>query len=431
MGNQPPSPSKIVASSSSTSLPSKDEKQPVLIPPSFGVGPSYKLPLTLQAHDELQTAFFPVFYKHVQVSDPTYRILKDHMQPGLWLNSATSRSTVSASIVMNDAGNDVTTIMETESSKKGPGGRIIGERRLTDSFTAQIRGGTHQAPSVLTHWSVVPGFSLRAAANGLGQAWISSILSYSSQQQPSQSQPEFNLVGVTWLPLEFQKNGGSIQDAVQAVPHVTAFGALRVAGMTAAIESKVSTENLAMENQYYWSLNFLDDEREPPLQITLQKTPQQSTFALSQILTFDRYQFNPDEDRAALVRNTVGWTVQLLQQTNNSNNNDDCNTNSESTTTRATMGGAWQVNRALALKAVVQPQDNQLDLAVIFKRWQHPRVTCSLIARHDWSQGTTRLLGVGLELETGRATNTGESTYYQDSPEHTFSNKEAPKTRVV
>jgi hypothetical protein len=50
----------------------------------------------------------------------------------------------------------------------------------------------------------------------------------------------------------------------------------------------------------------------PPLQITLQKSNDDTTtLALSQILTFDRYQMNPIEDRAPKIRNTVGWTGQF------------------------------------------------------------------------------------------------------------------------
>lgn len=520
MGNEQSS-SRAPSRSGSSKSSDLNPDEAVLIPPSFGVGPSDLLPLTLAAHDALQSSFYPVFFRHVEVSDPSYRLLHDHLEPGFYLNSTTSQSSVSASINLNrsfqhsrpttsettptinkDAAASSTQkstpkkegtkskSQNSPSSSSPPslatataGGSILGERRITDTITAHIRGGTSASPSLLTHWRVIPGFSIRAAANQEGQGWMSSIFSYSTN--------DVSLVGATWLPLELttlsamsrnyksfstsdtsleapavqpgKMNSGLTDDnsvvsstmqptfnnMAQALPHLTTFGAIRLANMTGAVESKITTETMNVQNQYYFTLNYAEDDSGPPLQLTLQATPEKSALALSQILTFDRIQVNPVEDRASKVRNTVGWTVQLeTERTGSASNSLDAKKSSSNGTTnralsKATMAAAWQVNRAVALKAVLHPQDSNLDMALILKRWRQPRVTCSLLARHSWSTNTTRFLGLSVELETGAHTTStnndaGEGVHYPDDgsgattrPRYSTSAFPTPQTKVV
>ncbi|KAL7573573.1 hypothetical protein ACA910_008709 [Epithemia clementina (nom. ined.)] len=441
--------------------------RPVLVPPLFGVGPADKLPLTLNALDALQSSsFFPVLWQHIQVSDPSYRILNDHMQPGFWLNTATStKSNVSASMVLpvHSAGADGGGL-GTNNGSQGGMGRITGERRVSDSWVAQLRGGTHTDPCVvLTHWSWVPGLVFKAATNSLGQAWFSSLLLYSyngettnSNSNPSSSSSwstmPLDVRAVTWIPLDF-RNKQTVQDVLSDVPHVNTFGAIKIGGLTGAVESRISTTlGQATDNKFYLSYNLVDDDDDdddqntttttttttinkklkpprakgPPLQFTLQKTNDSTSLALSQVFFFDRFQFNPYEDRANYVRNTVGWTIQMekitapsgttaattiTQSTTTKATTDpataastvvlDASSGNSSSITRMALGGAWQVNRSIAIKAVVQPQEQHLDLALILKRWKQPRITCSLLARHDWRLHQTSFLGLGVEVETG------------------------------
>jgi len=404
---------------------------PILIPPSFGVGPSDKMPLTLQMEQELHSTFQPDFFRNVQVTDPSYRLLTDHMQPGLWIQSKTSKSKVSASLQFSKDDNDDDSALA--------GGTILGERSLSDAISAQIRGGTQMGPCLSADIKVLPGFSLRAAANTAGKAWVSGIGSYNipTVRRRQQRMP-LSLVGATWLPLDLDNTATTTTKALLSdkIPQIHAFGAVRVAGMTAAVQSQCSTETWELQNnQLYWTLNFTDDERGPPLQISLQQQDKNvQTLALSQTVSFDRYQLNPVEDRADYVRNTAGWTVQL-QSRPSSPTNAEATAEAQSVAT-ATMAGAWQVNRAVALKAIVQPQQHSIDLAVILKRWRHPRITCSILTRHNWSNHTTRFLGLGLELETGSIAGTqlkassADAPHYQDDPVPNASNKPFPETRV-
>ena len=453
---------------------------PVLVPPLFGVGPADKLPLTLASYDALEsTSFFPVLWKHIQASDPSHRILHDHLQPGFWLNTLTSQSNLSASMVLNDNNNNSTTTTTTTTTTNTPAavatgggmGRITCEHRLSDSWIAELRGGTHMEPSViLTHWSAVPGLVFKAATNSFGQAWFSSLLLYSYNESNNNSSSNYNsnktipsriapldFRAVTWIPLDF-RNKQTVQDVFSDVPYINVFGAVQLPGLTGAIQSRISTTNLTtFDNKFYLTYNLspLSDNNNagnvpdlssslrgggvagggggPPVQVTLQKTKDYTSLSLSQVFAFDRFQFNPMEYRANHVRNTVGWTVHMEKQstlggpmttrtttataaqaeasttalgqpkTMDTTPPATTTTTAAATTdtTHVAVGAAWQVNRAVALKAVVRPQESQIMLGLILKRWRQPCITCSVLAQHDWRLGQTRLVGIGVELETG------------------------------
>ena len=155
----------------------------------------------------------------------------------------------------------------------------------------------------------------------------------------------------------------------------------------------------AIQTRSYLSLDLTDKDDEPqsgpPLQLLLERTSggsaARSAMSLSQTLNFDRYQLNPLEDRALKVRNSLAWAI-CMERADDQNGMD------------VSMAAAWQLNRSVAFKAVLRPQ--QVRTAILLKRWAQPRVTCSILHRCDWGSSSSSpefsFLGVGIELETGR-----------------------------
>jgi hypothetical protein len=158
-----------------------------------------------------------------------------------------------------------------------------------------------------------------------------------------------------------------------------------------------------------------------PVQLSLEVTPTVSAVAITQRLVFDRVSFNVFDDRAPRVQQTAGWTLRMEQPSSSSSlqgggsggssdNHETTDAISSTTTTttttttnrpRITLAGAWQLNRALAIKGKLQ-DDQSLTLALIMKRWKHPRVTCSVLGHYHWPTRQATWLGVGLEVESGR-----------------------------
>ena len=181
-----------------------------------------------------------------------------------------------------------------------------------------------------------------------------------------------------------------------------------VQGVTAAAEVSVpmlkttEPDYGAIQTRSYLSLDLSDkddDEEQsgPPLRLLLERSfgnsANRSALSLSQTVNFDRYQLNPMEDRAPKVRNSLAWTICVERALdNNVANGMD-----------VSMAAVWQLNRSVAVKAVLRPQ--QVHTALLLKRWAQPRVACSILHRCDWSSGRSpevSFVGVGVELETGR-----------------------------
>jgi hypothetical protein len=130
------------------------------------------------------------------------------------------------------------------------------------------------------------------------------------------------------------------------------------------------------------------------------------TLNLSQILTFNRPVWNILEDRAPMVRNHLGWVVQLDRDPN-------ANTSSWRASTSV------QFNRNVGAKAVLDDNGRTLNYAVVLKRWAQPRATLSILNSIDLTnRGRHSLVGFGLELETtapARAGGTASSGRRQSS----------------
>ena len=114
------------------------------------------------------------------------------------------------------------------------------------------------------------------------------------------------------------------------------------------------------------------------------------------------------------------------------------NQSSNARINRLSLGAAWQLNRGLAVKAVLQPQDQCLLAAVILKRWKQPRVACSLLGSYDYSGNGgrgLRFVGLGLELETGSIDANPDAYYYNHHPSQATiivdDNGSVPQTRAA
>jgi hypothetical protein len=181
-----------------------------------------------------------------------------------------------------------------------------------------------------------------------------------------------------------------------------------------------------------------------------------SSLSVSQVLHLDRYQINPLEDRAPKIRNTLGWTIRLERVAPASSSSflshDEAYSATTTTTTdpappatttRLAVGGAWQINRAVAVKAVANP--DAFTAALILRRWKEPRVTCSLLFRnqlsHDGfgsssassSSWMPRFAGIGLQVETGDQLYQGGKYHYADQRKVPFgaSGESSPETKAT
>jgi hypothetical protein len=145
----------------------------------------------------------------------------------------------------------------------------------------------------------------------------------------------------------------------------------------------------------------------PPLWLAMKKSHVRGslsstyTLNLSQILTFDRPVYNILDDRAPMVRNHLGWVLQL-----------ELNGNTNQSTWRG--GTSIQFNRNVAAKVVLDNNGSIFHYALILKRWVQPRATISILNSIDlmnengWKHS---ILGLGVEIETMPTTiTTGPTT---------------------
>jgi hypothetical protein len=139
----------------------------------------------------------------------------------------------------------------------------------------------------------------------------------------------------------------------------------------------------------------------PPLWLTLKQSTTRGhssphyTLNLSQILSFDRKCWNILEDRAPMIRNHIGWTFQIQQQQQPEK------PSQHATSTFWSLAANWQINRHVAIKAVLDQNGNYLRTNMIFKTWQQPRMTLCILHGIDLTNGgKVGWLGCGWELET-------------------------------
>jgi hypothetical protein len=244
----------------------------------------------------------------------------------------------------------------------------------------QFRVGTTDLPTLSTAISGrndLLAHALFAHVTTRGNGWVGGLI----DQIVNVNRTEVNIKAGTWVT-------GQMDD----VESVNGYVGLGIMGALGTVEAKMDTKNQQLSTRSYLSVDLpssasgQDQQNSLPLRVTLERTDQVSSISLSQLSSFERYQFNPVEDRAPRVLNRVGWTVRM-----------DHNVESETTDLR--LGAAWQINRALAVKAVLHP--NHINTAIMCKRWKRPRITASFLFKHSTAE-YARFLGVGVEVEAGR-----------------------------
>lgn len=230
---------------------------------------------------------------------------------------------------------------------------------------------------------------------------------------------------------------------------VSGYAAIDMLGSTAAMEVQLPLQTLQYESRSYFSINLTDAPQRntdattnsgavpsphpapvplppppppPPLVVTLERTHSHrentSSLALSQILHMDRYQINPLEDRAPRIRNALAWTIRLDRVEPSQRNhypNAMYLSHDEAIetlpgppggggSTTCSVGGAWQINRGVAVKAVAH-SDRTVTTAVLLRRWKEPRITCSAMFRYDLKNDARprypHFLGLGVQVELG------------------------------
>jgi hypothetical protein len=104
-------------------------------------------------------------------------------------------------------------------------------------------------------------------------------------------------------------------------------------------------------------------------------------------------------------------------------------------TNRMSLGAVWQINRVLAIKAVLRPSssasnDWNATTAILIKRWQYPRITCRFI--HQWRRDQRpHFVGIGLEIATERVETPGAEPPSDDFVGTSKRRPPPPKTVAV
>lgn len=366
------------------------KKHGVLIPPSFAIEGATSAARTL-----LQQPLQPSLIEELVQSSISHRILNEYLQPGFFLSSAVDGSTdVRAAFTL------------PATSSTASAGRIVAQRSTTYS-TSRVSMGTEDGPPTLSlGYQMTPGWLLYAHL-GAGHGWLGTHLDVTlNQREPAYPSSPMNQADQppdqsmrmrlgSWVPSSVKpKRIRTLAEAPSLIDAVLGYAAIDFLGSTAGVEVELPMSSLQPSTKSFFSMNLTGDEG-PPLTIALSRVDQSpssslSAMSLSQVVHFDRFQLNPMEDRAPRIRNTLAWTLRMEQQVHDTESS-----------TRLMLGGAWQINRGLALKAVIDQQGG-VTSAVILKRWKHPRVSCSVLCRQANVRSSPGFLGIGLEIETGR-----------------------------
>jgi hypothetical protein len=464
----------------------------ILIPPAFGLigtpsqkgtGPGKSIQRRLM--EVAATTDAPVSYlQYLQETDLSTCLLKDHMQPGLSVAPQTEGSTMLVFDVSdqhratNKESPQLASLSTSLSSLLFVERKfhVFGDSKEDDKphlhsplLTVQLRGSPTSAssssaapqPSLSTSWHVAPSLLLFASTSTSGLGWVGGHWDKTLKFQDNwsiptkQSDEEYkpyegldtmcrNTVNCkvgAWAPIDWKALGTiAEQRSLHGYAAVNLLGASGAFHASVPLNLNQSHSGLPLvSTSSYFSMNVSDTDR-PPLQITLeqrnhatnQRPDEQhvASVALSQVLAFDRWQWNVWEDRAPYVRNTIAWTIRMetssssSPQANGADAMEDSGTTHSSPrlsrTSRVSLGAAWQLNRGLAIKAVLDPHEQRLTSAILLKRWNYPRVSCSLL--HSWDFGNSlspRFLGVGIELETGAVETNPDAYYYNHHPNQT------------
>jgi len=329
------------------------EKYGVLVPPLFGVATGTRPPPLMNAQAGGRSS--PSCLRGMEQYQTSYRLLHDHMTPGFWVSGTTSAQ-ASAQACSNSSGTEGS-VCAGQKFKNGQ----VDIRALTSGHTA-LSGDFLLTQGLMLHGNV--------NAAGSGSVRYDTVAGSS----------EKNLQLSSWLQFQSPSAFKTLSDV--NVNGIGGFAKTNVAGYTLAVEATAPATTKDPQLSYFFSSD-LSGGKGPPLVLCMHKSPGKSAVNLSQILTFDRFVYNPKSELPK-IRNTFGWTVEMEKQGSESKPN-------------IKAGVAWQLNRGLGLKLVAKPSD--IRGAILLKRWKEPRIACSLIFGLNSQKATFQ--GIGLELGTG------------------------------
>lgn len=415
MGNSPSTPEE--------KLKRDLEERGVLIPPIFGVGsdPNWEL-------------FNPSLHTRLWQDSLSYRLLNQHLNPGIWIAAQTSSTgSVLASLVplksphakqdYEQRGNQ--TLSEQEGFLR------VSQQLLGDKLAFKMFYHSHQSPNIATTLNLAPNCKLSSTFDAQGSGWLSAQYRGSvnnfflpksnassetayyrnapiSEDASANSNRRLQLHFGSWVDIDklAQKKGGSksAKSLLSSIPAAHAYASMQVPGCLLAVQGKLPTDGskeyyeqaMLPQLSYHVSCDLTNNDNDndgndstigrPPLAVTIRKSEQSSSMALSQVITWDRYIVNALETRCPKVRNTLAWTVSLEKD------------GSVVATAKPRAAMAWQLNRSLAIKAVAQP--DLMRGAIIFKRWRQPRITCACLVGTG-KFGNLEFQGLGVTLEIG------------------------------
>ena len=426
----------------------------ILIPPSFATPPASQKTATVIPSPTCQILIksnpTPSLLDYLWHTNPGRRLLQDHMQPGVLLSVGPS---LQRSILVSL---DTSTIAEesTSLSRNNSSSCLWAGQTFANGSSIDILVPTTTAPSITASY-VLPHHFLSVSANvsawGTGyvasrMSWIHSMLPPSSSSSSSSSTEKatatalpndddddsMHMVSGVWVPFQWNTSTPSRKLPCDTTTIIHAYVGAEYQSSLVALEATIPTKQQyqqlpSISTMVSINVNESPNNTTSPIWLTLKQQQQSSSSSaaasssstsptwivnLSQILTFDRPILNLLEERAPRVRQTFGWVVQLEQQQQqqqsplrqrrqSSFSNDDVTSVTKIPTSPPTvsMGAVWQWNRALAIKGVLQ-NNATFTYALMARRWNHPRMTLSMVNQWNLVTRSHTLVGFGLELET-------------------------------
>jgi hypothetical protein len=396
------------------------EERGVLIPPLFAAGYGFE-----------PTETSPSLLTRLQQESLSHSILSRYLTPGVWITSQTNgNGSVLASLVPSSLPHDCESSSNRLSytdSLSNQQGLLRISQQLNDNFKFDLSYHSHTQPTIAAALHLTPNLKLSSKIDTQGTGWFScqyrtSVGNFfqspmnkeyyrNNSFQEEQNNSKLHLHFGSWLDIEAQKDWSkSTDNLLSSIPAAHAYASLQVPGCLMAVHGKLpSTYAKLPEVSYHASVDLASEG--PPLTATLFKTPTSSSMGLSQTLQWDRWILNPVEVKCPKIRNTLAWTVQLEKL------------GDREATPKA--GVEWQLNRAVAIKVVAQPH---LTGAIIFKRWQQPRIVCSVLVGRG-KYGQVGFQGLGVQLEIGSSD--GDSDLYQQGSKPTIVSTQVPPTKAT
>ena len=375
----------------------------VLIPPSFVVSARQDASaMPMHSLAKLRNLSTPSFLKYLELTNPGHRLLEEFMTPGIHLSIPTF--------------SDGEFLVGLNTGPLNNKSFLWAGQTISPSLQLKMLVPTLDPPSFQAKWSQ-QAFNTSLAANVItnnsnqnGGGWLEGKYKHRTESG-------IECVLGSWISIDSFRNvlrystapssSSTRKMSQSATVNLQAAAEYEQSLMAAEVELPLFQPMTTPNVSTMLSLNINNpknnknnSQHHPPLWLTLKQEPMANnklTLNLSQILTFDRPVLNILEDRAPLVRQILGWVVQVEKETTSSGE-----AGSSASSACLSLGATWQWNRALALKGVVTSTDTEsrLQYAVIVKRWNQPRATMSVLNSIDLKSYKNSFVGFGIELET-------------------------------